>query len=1141
KGGTFSGYAEIYPGENIGFALGGSFKADDYWIEWDLTGEDNLIRDWKGKDEGLRLRESYKEYVDGSLIFSVYWNGKWYELLPPSGMEASVVLWASQGYTPPSTDEIDVSADIPVNFTAIYIPAEDNDDGDNNDQNQASEGNNGEITTLANAGESSGSSNDEYTFTFYFGDGSIKTVQTSNTVVIVDHTYSKVGTFEAKVVVKDGDITVNDTVIIHVHSNKLTVSPDRMSWSYFDRDEKGRLYGSIEISYSRDSTKAVTWRVNETELNSIEWAYDWQFSQDTGTLQPGESVKVDFSFKPKWKEDVDDIGDGYLVIENVEDPYEGDYVTLSISYGSIEIWPDSIKLSKEDFDEYGKCVRHLTIKNTGNTTLRWRITNLPSWVSVSQMEGELAPQTQTGDIIELTILLPDDIPSEAKIKVENKNNPYDYATLTINVSGEPGPVADPGGPYEGYVGEYIQFDGSNSYDPSGSSIVKYDWKFNLISFWHKDIGPTPSHRYWRAGIHVVKLRVWNEKGQYDIGTTYADIKTDGSLSLSISTEELANNKVKFTIEVTNDNSYNYNSGNVNSLANENSEYHYAIDFGDGKVEDKTSGSTCTFEHEYDINGIYLVNVTVCNIQTLGSGLASVTVNIGDVTVEPILRINKSSDIASEENDYKITFNVSKSYDPDNGNSPGAGIVKVRWGYGGEWKSPKQLFDKDGWWARFSTYPSFTCDFSSEIPDNYDSDTQSGGHSGGYVTSLADAGEQQQIKEKIVFVKIQIKDDDGQIGEGTTQVIIRYPANSTNQAPVAVINGPYSVDEDDDPTLTVTFNAQGSYDPDNDPIEYRWQITGHGVDVDSGWITSQTFEHSFKNDLAEVTSLGAIQQTLHKNKFIGKLMEKLIRFLTKLFGENSRIVSILGSSGGQVSSNKITKIFTVKLIIRDDKGKTSENTTTLQISYYTHQNQPPVADAGGPYSANEDDGAVIYFDASNSYDPDGYITGYRWDFDGDGEWDTDWLDSPSVQKSYTEYLAQASTLSSHEQQAKKVFYAKLEVKDNDGATDQDIAQVTIYLHQNQPPIASFTYSPQNPTTSDTIHFYDQSTDSDGSIVSWYWNFGDGSTSTQKNPTHKYSSSGTYTVTLTVTDNDEATDSCSKIITVTTGTGKLYGYV
>ncbi|NJO89392.1 MAG: PKD domain-containing protein [Chloroflexia bacterium] len=46
----------------------------------------------------------------------------------------------------------------------------------------------------------------------------------------------------------------------------------------------------------------------------------------------------------------------------------------------------------------------------------------------------------------------------------------------------------------------------------------------------------------------------------------------------------------------------------------------------------------------------------------------------------------------------------------------------------------------------------------------------------------------------------------------------------------------------------------------------------------------------------------------------------------------------------------------------------------------------------------------------------------------------------------------------------------------------------------------------------------SNDSDGTIVSYSWNFGDSNTSTQANPSHAYAADGTYTVTLTVTDND-----------------------
>src|SRR6185503_10011473 len=45
------------------------------------------------------------------------------------------------------------------------------------------------------------------------------------------------------------------------------------------------------------------------------------------------------------------------------------------------------------------------------------------------------------------------------------------------------------------------------------------------------------------------------------------------------------------------------------------------------------------------------------------------------------------------------------------------------------------------------------------------------------------------------------------------------------------------------------------------------------------------------------------------------------------------------------------------------------------------------------------------------------------------------------------------------------------------------------------------------------FIDRSTDSDGHVVAWSWNFGDGGTSNQQNPTHHYANAGTYTITLT----------------------------
>ena len=75
----------------------------------------------------------------------------------------------------------------------------------------------------------------------------------------------------------------------------------------------------------------------------------------------------------------------------------------------------------------------------------------------------------------------------------------------------------------------------------------------------------------------------------------------------------------------------------------------------------------------------------------------------------------------------------------------------------------------------------------------------------------------------------------------------------------------------------------------------------------------------------------------------------------------------------------------------------------------------------------------------------------------------------------------------------------------------------------PPIAGFSYSPMNPSTTDTVSFKDQSSDADGQVVAWAWDFGDGATADTASPQHSYSHSGTYMVTLVVTDDDGNTSS------------------
>ena len=83
--------------------------------------------------------------------------------------------------------------------------------------------------------------------------------------------------------------------------------------------------------------------------------------------------------------------------------------------------------------------------------------------------------------------------------------------------------------------------------------------------------------------------------------------------------------------------------------------------------------------------------------------------------------------------------------------------------------------------------------------------------------------------------------------------------------------------------------------------------------------------------------------------------------------------------------------------------------------------------------------------------------------------------------------------------------------------------------NSPPSADFSYLADKLT----VEFTDTSTDSDGTIAGWNWNFGDGNSSNAQHPLHTFSAAGTFTVSLTVTDNDGATGSTSKNISVSTG--------
>jgi PKD repeat protein len=150
------------------------------------------------------------------------------------------------------------------------------------------------------------------------------------------------------------------------------------------------------------------------------------------------------------------------------------------------------------------------------------------------------------------------------------------------------------------------------------------------------------------------------------------------------------------------------------------------------------------------------------------------------------------------------------------------------------------------------------------------------------------------------------------------------------------------------------------------------------------------------------------------------------------------------------------------------------------------------------------GLTCTFDASGSTDSDGTIVTYEWVF-GDGTTAND----VALQHSY----AQSGT-----------YTATLTVTDDAGAWSRDSRNVAVTA-SNAAPTAAFTIS-----CSGLSCAFDStgSTDTDGTIVSYGWDFGDGTSGSGSYLPHIYARAGSYTVSLTVTDNAGATASDSKAI-------------
>jgi len=166
--------------------------------------------------------------------------------------------------------------------------------------------------------------------------------------------------------------------------------------------------------------------------------------------------------------------------------------------------------------------------------------------------------------------------------------------------------------------------------------------------------------------------------------------------------------------------------------------------------------------------------------------------------------------------------------------------------------------------------------------------------------------------------------------------------------------------------------------------------------------------------------------------------------------------------------------------------------------------PPIAVATASPSSG-DAPLAAQFSSAQSSDTDGLIVAYAWDF-GDG-------------------TTSAAANPAHTFNAVGNYNVILVVTDDDGLMDATTIAVSALL-PNTAPIANATATPNSGYAPLVVTLDGAgSFDSDGSIVSYQWNFGDGSTGSGATVSHTYQNPGSYTATLTVTDNRGATSSAA----------------
>ena len=365
-------------------------------------------------------------------------------------------------------------------------------------------------------------------------------------------------------------------------------------------------------------------------------------------------------------------------------------------------------------------------------------------------------------------------------------------------------------------------------------------------------------------------------------------------------------------------------------------------------------------------------------------------------------------------------------------------------------------------------------------------------------------------------------------DGEEDAICGTPKSAFNLSPIAEFSVSPMLAHPGEPFF---FDASASFDPNGEITSFVWdfgdETTGKGQKTSHIYVKPGKYMVS----LVVTDDAGAVSQPKCevpvivnyqprvdfsvRSSSLNRVLQSLdaIEFIDESYDPDGEIVAwCWGFGDGKVGEGHTTSHtyqhsgeYIVALTVTDDNGETASQTQSLRI-----ENRSPVARFDfAPKIPNK--GEQVTFDASTSYDEDGAVVRYEWDFNTDGLVDI-CTEQPTV--SYT--FPKGGE-----------FEVTLRVIDAEGATSSLFSTM---IDVNWKPVAAFRATSFSLNELEEVSFTDCSRDLGGAIEMWRWDFGDGTSSDLPSPCHIYQTDGTYTVTLTVTDKNGVQDQMSAKIAV-----------